>query len=335
MSDRPAPLDRLEFDLTQLAHDHPPVLHHPHKRLVHEIACPPGFTPSGRIEYSRWATMPLPDHVHSGAVAHRMTDQPGYFDYRPASDVAGAVDWHVNFADPSLFLAYGSGLFAQDEMQTAEHPALGSLREALLARGLPAVTVERNGPTPVLVRGVPRLCHVATDPNVAEGRPGGLYGNAFARADPDAVRRATTRIDPPTITNLIAMAAPAGGHGPYRADEIEKVLATAYTAFHAAVEESFRARVGPGPGVVHTGFWGCGAFGGHRVLMTLLQAISGQVAGVDRIVFHTGDPSGAACLLETRRLLRHDLREDSPLPVHDLIGRIAEVGFEWGVSDGN
>ena len=61
-------------------------------------------------------------------------DRPGYFDYTPALDRADAVEWHVNFADPHLFVAYGSRLFAQDEMQVAEHPALGSLKEALDAR---------------------------------------------------------------------------------------------------------------------------------------------------------------------------------------------------------
>jgi len=38
------------------------------------------------------------------------------------------VPWYVNFADPRLFTAYGSGLFAQDEIQAAEHPILGHLR---------------------------------------------------------------------------------------------------------------------------------------------------------------------------------------------------------------
>ncbi len=56
------------------------------------------------------------------------------YDYARAAGVEGAVEWHVNFADPRLFTAYGLGLFAQDEMQVAEHPALGALREALHAR---------------------------------------------------------------------------------------------------------------------------------------------------------------------------------------------------------
>jgi len=66
------------------------------------------------------------------------------YDYRPATGMAGAVEWHVNFADPRLFTAYGSGLLAQDEMQVAEHPALGALREALSARRWPTLTEERG-----------------------------------------------------------------------------------------------------------------------------------------------------------------------------------------------
>jgi hypothetical protein len=37
--------------------------------------------------------------------------------------VACAEEWHVNFADPRLVTAYGSGLFARDEMRVGEHLA--------------------------------------------------------------------------------------------------------------------------------------------------------------------------------------------------------------------
>ena len=124
--------------------------------------------------------------------------------------------------------------------------------------------------TPVLVMGVERRCRVATDPNPAAGRPDGLYGNAFARAGADAVRRATTRIDPPTVTNLVAIAARRGLRAlPGRRDRVG--LVTAYTGFRAAVLGSWRRQDAAWPVAVHTGYWGCGAFGGNRVLMTLLQ----------------------------------------------------------------
>ncbi len=45
--------------------------------------------------------------------------------------------------------------------------------------------------------------------------------------------------------------------------------------------------------MIHTGFWGCGAFGGNRVLMTTLQILAAEMAGLERVVFHTGDASGS------------------------------------------
>jgi hypothetical protein len=54
------------------------------------------------------------------------------------------------------------------------------------------------------------------------------------------IRRATTSVDPLTITNLIAIAAIAGGWGPYRPDQIEKALTTAFTGSRVAALESVR-----------------------------------------------------------------------------------------------
>ena len=88
------------------------------------------------------------------------------------------------------------------------------------------------------VQPMERRCHVATDPNPAKGRPRGLYGNEFGRAPAEVVRRATKRIEPATTTNLIAIAAPSGGYGPYSREQIAHVLTTAWTGFRAAVHES-------------------------------------------------------------------------------------------------
>jgi len=38
------------------------------------------------------------------------------------------VVWYINFADSDVFRYYGGTLFAQDESQCLEHPALCSLR---------------------------------------------------------------------------------------------------------------------------------------------------------------------------------------------------------------
>src|SRR5690349_2879040 len=80
------------------------------------------------------------------------------------------VSWHLNFAHSHLFVAYSGSLFAQDEMQVAEHPALGSLAEVLNGRR-PSRAEERpltkddKGPSPILIRGVERRVAVKTDSN--------------------------------------------------------------------------------------------------------------------------------------------------------------------------
>ncbi|MHB1016637.1 MAG: poly(ADP-ribose) glycohydrolase [Coriobacteriia bacterium] len=328
----PKPLERMTFDTAKLIAGYPPLLRHPNKRVVFDIACGADDDCAGEIGYSRWPAFRLPGRVDPIAGLAVLEGRCGIMDYEPLRDLQGAIEWHVNFADPMLFFAYGSGLFAQDEMQCAEHPALGSLVEALRADGHRSVTETADGPTPVLITGVQRRCRVATNMNAAEGRPRGLYGNEFAVASADAVARATTRIDPPTITNLIAMAAPTYRSGRYERAMIERILVTAFTGFAAAVAES--ALLAPGaPVVVHTGFWGCGAFGGNRTLMSTLQLIAAGMAGLARLVFHTASAEGTS-LSDAEQIIREQLGRDGEMSTQELIDRIDAMAFEWGRSEG-
>ena len=202
--------DRRAFEAAALMEQQPPRWHDRNKLVVADLSSPPGARHHGTIGYSRWPAMALPEKVQP-LPADLVVSQPGFYDYRPA--LVGAIEWHVNFADPHLFVAYGGSELAQDELQVAEHPALGALREALVAAVDPAVTVDDGEPTPVLVTGVERRVAIDTEPDAAAGRPWGLYGNTFARADPDVVRGAKTRLDPPPVIHLIAMAAPPDGYG--------------------------------------------------------------------------------------------------------------------------
>jgi hypothetical protein len=331
-----APMERMELDTGQLVARYPPAWRHPNKRVVLEIACAPGDVHGGRLAYSRWAAMPLPDSVELRAIGDVLAGRDGFFDYETMLDpAASGMEWHVNFADPDLFVAYDSMLFAQDEMQVAEHPALGSLREMLTAQHRDALTVEDSRPTPILVAGVERRCRVATDASAEAGRPHGLYGNLFARASREAVARATTRVEPPTITNLIAMAARPGGEGAYTSDDIETTLMTAFTGFRAAALETRRQRGDRAEVVVHTGYWGCGAFGGNRTLMAILQLLAARMAGLRRLAFHVGPAGGRQPLADALRLVREELGPVPSAPVRTLVARLEAMGFEWGVSDGN
>ncbi len=315
---------RCAYASATLVTTHPPILKHPHKRLVFDLACPPSSRHQGTIEVTRWAAATLPTRVDLAAT--ELVARPGYFDYQAPSDGV----WHVNFADPQLFVAYGSRLLAQDELQCAEHPLLGSVREALAAD---ARTEEGLAPTPVLVLGVERRCAIATEPNLDAGRVYGLYGNRFAEASATVVRAAVRVLDPPTRTNLIAIAAPMGGRGPYWPAQIENILVTAYTGFAAALGES--RRVWPTALVeVRTGFWGCGAFGGNRRAMTLLQILAARLAGVGRLVFHVADDAGLAAYHAGTADLERVLTGGRE-PLTTLLERIADLDYQWGTSDGN
>lgn len=326
----PEPLERLSFDAATLVREHPPVLRHTNKLVVYAVACPEGSAHAGTIGYTRWPAMTLPERVDPAAALGIVESRPTIFDYAPAD--CTAVEWHVNFADPLLFYAYGSGLFAQDEMQSAEHPALGSLVEALHVGPHRAVVEDDSGPTPVLVTGVERRCEVAVDRSDAEGRPRGLYGNEFSAASAELVKRSTRRLDPPTISNLIAIAAPSYGMGAYTREQIERILVTAYTGFVAAVAES--AAICPdAPVVIHTGYWGCGVFGGNRVLMSLLQVLAAGMAGARRLVFHAAGPDGDAPFDEALGVIRGQLVPAGVMTAEELIDRVVTHGFMWGMND--
>ena len=110
--------------------------------------------------------------------------------------------------------------------------------------------------------------------------------------------------------------------------------ATAYSGFRVAVLESATLRVHGVDVVIHTGYWGCGAFGGNRVLMALLQVIAARLAGIDRLVFHTGLAGGEVAFAQALAMF-DALVTDQDAEVAALIEVIHAYGFEWGVSDGN
>lgn len=309
---------------------HPPKPRHANKRAVLEIAAPAGALHRGTVTVSRWPQRTPPPGLAWWDAPTAIEVREDVFTYDPEPPTR--VAWHLNFAHTILFVAYAGPLFAQDEMQVAEHPALASVREWLTTESLPGlrpVTREDGAATPVLLRGVERRCVVDTSPDLDADRPAGLYGSAFARARVTAVQRATRALAPPTVTNVLAMEAPPGGVGRYTAAQIRDVVATAYTGFRAA-----RAESGEGVEVVvHTGHWGTGAYGGDRVLMALLQLLAARAAGLDRVVFHTFDAAGAIPVRDARRRL--DALAAAQLGMEDALARIDAEGFQWGASDGN
>jgi Poly (ADP-ribose) glycohydrolase (PARG), Macro domain fold len=135
------------------------------------------------------------------------------------------------------------------------------------------------------------------------------------------------------MTNLVAMAALPGGYGTYAGGEIRTILVTAFTGFRAAV----LASEGLAPGssvVVHSGFWGCGAFGGNRVLMSALQVVAAGMAGLDRLVLHTGGPDGDGPVEDAQEAIE-ELIGANGVETEAFIGKLVARRIPWGISDGN
>ncbi len=304
------------YDGEDLLRLHPPSFRDVRKRKLFEGIQRPL---TGRLEFSRWRGE-LP-HGTSEAPWPEIEVREDVFTY-PLPD-AGASDWHLNFADAHLFGFYGGSLLAQDEHQVLEHPVLGSLREALVdsrRQDVAPLTRER-GPTPCLVQGAQRSLHFDTIR--------GPYGNAFVSTPMERIMEATSYLDPPTSSNIVAMQAPPGGRGDYGRGEIEDILRTAFVGFRACVEES-----SPNRTVIHTGNWGCGAFGGNPVAMALLQVAAARLAGVERLIYHTFSPRFAERCRQGLSLL-DELAPGAAIDSARLVGEVFAARFEWGESDGN
>ena len=247
-----------------------------------------------------------------------------------------------------------------------EHPSLASLREYLSHRpsdGVCAATMDHEGnPTPCLMTSVPRLCSIDTSPSPEA--PRGIYGNAFATAPFSVVLNATTflgtprerppeqqagqaaeapalQVQAPQWSNILALAAPSPGRGAYSMSQISAILTGAYSGFAAAKAMSEAMSQDGCVTRVHTGHWGCGAFGGNRRLMAILQVLAARMAGVS-LVYHTVDQAGAEEVREGLRMLEamettgaQSLPGCPELRTSNIILDLQSRAFPWGQSDGN
>ena len=320
------PILTCQFETSQLIKNNPPDISDRNKFIAFEIGLNNKTEANPIISYTRWPQVQLPKTIPLSNT--KLIQHNSFFNYPDSTNER--LEWHLNFAHQDLFGYYGGHLFAQDEMQVTEHPVLGCLREKIVSDGIVCLTVEHGRSTPILLTNVERRSVIATEKSA--DRPHGLYGNLFHRASEDTIKQATSPITPPTISNIIAMESPQPQTGLYTEGQIKFILASAITGFSAAVK--ITKDMNPmAVTSIHTGYWGCGAYGGNRELMPLLQIISAYCAEVDILHFHTGgDTQGYMSALQKTEYLIPDYDEIS---MTSLIGKILDLNYDWGVSDGN
>jgi len=271
-------LGRATYSVVELLDSHPLKFTCENKSTVYEKCLQSQTDPHSTdpLIFLRTQARPLPstiDLLTLRASYERVQVHAGVFQYERAEE--NVHEWHMNFADKHLFGYWSGALFAQDEMQVLEHPVLAALQLELLEielrshtnggknKGLQPYTRDGRGATPCLVQNVPRLCAIDT------AGPTPIYGNAFAQVSSEAVLAQTSCFGAPAnpvrLSNILALEAPKPSQGTYTLSQIADILTTAYSGYLAAraasVESSTRQQAPLDVVRIHTGHWGCGAYG--------------------------------------------------------------------------
>lgn len=243
----------------------------------------------------------------------------GHYDYPQAGP--GQRVFHVNFSDPVLFRYWWTGLLAQDEVQVVEHPQLAVWQRILSRQDRDLIHLDTDQQEVALILGVPRL-------GVLETRS--IYGADFWDAPNDILEISST----PGFqgrTDLIAMAArpvrPEMQGRAYRRQDIEYHLKTVLTAFLAARRESVGREL-----IIHTGNWGCGAFGNNPVMMAMLQIFAASATGVDELVYKTDLQLSDAA--KARILVDEFFASDRAKTTAAFLDYVERLGFTYGVGNG-
>ena len=321
---------RKEFNYEDLLKDHPPIFYSKNKQFLFNLISEKKF--EGILDFSRYVEFKLPEIIELKEIDIKMISN--FYDYKNLTNSVKEINWWVNFADEYLFCGYSLELFAQDEIMVAEHPILSCLKESLdflsykNIRYAPYTTQTRNRkfPTPILIKNVERMLQFDTDPT--ENNKNGIYGSHFKHSSIEQIKEVTTILEPSTYSNIISIEAPKTSKGLYTKSQIIYAIQTAFTGFLAAKLEGFILE--KEVVVIHTGFWGCGAFGGNKLLMCIIQIICAKLSKIDHLIFHT--KSSSETVAEAKKIVE-SLKEISTIEL--LVEKLLIYEFEWGISDGN
>ena len=340
---------REALNTKEIMNKYPPKFMNPHKSWIFSQIPFNKSNFSPKITISKWQTLPLPfkdEIVHPKSGKTLVLSNLDIFKYTQIPQENGVPSrvWYLNFADRNLFGYYQGALFAQDEMQVLEHPVLGSIRHWLEEKSIidskynPNTQNAEGNATPYLIQNIERRVLVSIDKNKLLGRPLGLYGNNFMQASSDAIKKAIHILSPPSLSNILAISALSTGHGRYTRHQINKLFSTLYTGFIATRIESqqcendeYKEQMET---VIHTGNWGCGAFGGNSILIAILQITAAFCAGIDKLIYHT--LSKHTQFTQAKQIFEKNLNsvlfEEGPSAV---LLSIENLGLEWETADGN
>ena len=286
------------------------------------------------ISFSRWSNLNFQNKIFDLNGEFKLEILANRYEYNDDYDINKEMHWHKNFADSHLFVGYHSSLFAQDEIQVAEHPILANLLCAIddeSEENCKPLTIENRLPRPIIIQNAVRKIDIDT-----VNYP--IYGNAFARAYEETIKQATNILNPPTKTNLLCIQAPPCGFGRYSLDTIKHIFSTAYSGYKAIKFETSEKIGKTGVCVLHTGNWGCGAYGGNHYIMAILQILAAKCAQLDKVVYHAYNQKLREFVEQSLNTIENIINQESDINwinIDSCLLRIYNCKFQWNSSDGN
>ncbi len=250
---------------------------------------------------------------------------PEPYSYQNPTETSWKENWWMNFGDSDLFHFYKTSLFAQDEIQTLEFPELaGCLGAIQLQPKMKPMTLENGCPIPFIFSGVHRIGSIMTED---------IYGNAFEGATEDQLLKALI-VNPCSDErfNIASMSAFGYMSGLYTPDQVNTYLRTAVKTFAMCVWQS-TSGLNTNQTIIHTGNWGCGAFGNDLTMMTMVQYAAACLVGVNQIYFHAFDSKSAE--VTRAALMKFDLELEKRLHMtaDSIQSFLLSLERSWGSSN--
>lgn len=286
------------------------------------------------VKTSALDSLKIAKHDHGTHVVVK----PDVFNYVNFDGSGWNENFWLNFGDQNLFFAYAGSLLAQDEVQTLEFPELAGALEYMNGTASCAIepyTLLYGQPRPILFSGVHRMGALTLGPSAI--CPQGLYGNNFEYATPHEVEQSLKVFPWPSDQkyNILSMSALGYLSGTYTKDQIQVYIYTATLAFSMcrwhcnenAGQEGKRV-------IIHTGNWGCGAFGNNLELMSMVQYAAALLAGVSDIVFHTFDSHSEKVTNHAIQRFRALIEEHGEMTMDQVVDVLVSQNLTWGESNG-
>lgn len=296
---------------------------HTNKAFVYQKLMGPNRIPlEQEVHVTKVEQTPLSD----GTIFNNLAPHLVLLESTPFLYPEGDEHWTANFGDSHLFFGCKSGLFAQDELQASEHPAIVHLLPGFERMG----PLTKNG-SAVLIQGLKRYGNVNTNQIIPRLQKT-IYGNAFSQATHWEIDAVLEKFPEPRNSNIFVFVAPnipaniAGQR--YSTDRIYTLFSNAFAAFSTIIQKNPYA-------IVHTGNWGCGAFGNNPKLVALIQLVAARLAGVKELRYYAmnqGDACREAVDLEKQICERHPHMTPNEF-LHFLVNS-PECNFLYGRGNG-